>query len=230
MKKSLFTFLALVLILTGCSAKLEQPKKTPDVMSTPTSTVKDEDVQPIHRPTLEEIQKHYDLSSKFSSEDAELGIIEDDQLWQEMKIQLVAYKAGAAYGMVQYCSVFAVIGDNEKMIDMKPYWGAYVFDYVIADLNEDGQSEMVGFYDWGSGIIRSVPFVLLSSGDFAGLSYADQNDKGEDDPPGLYEYRNLSIEENGRSVTADAQSVLGSDDIQSVIFYVEDGAYRYRYY
>lgn len=228
MKRSILVLVALTFILTGCSVKLGKPKETAYVMPTPTLPALEEDAEQIYRPTLVEIQNQYDLSSKFSSDKANLVVLKDDRLWQEMKLQLVAYVGKDSHDTTRYCRVYAVLGNNEKLIDIKPYWGSYVFDYVMADLDQDGQTEMVGFYDWGSGIVRSVPFVLLASGDFADIAYVDKT-QSETNQPGLYEYKNLSVAEDGKSITADAQSVMGSNEIESVSFYFENGAYRYRY-
>ena len=79
--------------------------------------------------------------------------ITTDTLWREMGIQLFANTCEHPY---EY--VYAVSGNTA--LELKDAWGAYYFDYALADMDQDGIMEMLYVYDWGSGIIRSIIGVL----------------------------------------------------------------------
>lgn len=206
MKRFVLWTIMVMILLAGCAGN-------------ETNTAASKPLPPTHRPTLEEIQQEYELNDFFEYEDAPIVLIEDDLLWEQMHIQIVAYQNERGY-----LAVYAVTEDCESNIEIKPYWGSYTFDYVLTDINEDGYTEMIGFYDWGSGIVRSIPFVLKHTGEFADLTARDE------EPMSMYLYEDFRLAEDSRSVIASACEELGSGGDKQLRIFFNEGKYYYEYH
>ena len=169
------------------------------------------------RPSLEEMQVAFDLISiDEKQENAELVLIQDDKLWEEMNIQLVGYKAGWGY-----LDIYAVIKECEEIVLIKPGWGSYTFEYILTDLNKDGDVEMIGFFDWGSGIVRSILFVMNNSGEFEEVVLQDE----END---FFSYYDLEYDSRKNTIFADAAS-YSDTEVSKMKLYYEDGMYCFEH-
>ena len=217
MKHLILWIAVMIIIAAGCAAP--SPTATPTPAPLPSS----------YKPTLEEIQKAYELDSVFPYEDAPISLIPDEQLWEQMHLQLVTYQ-----NQNGYLAVFAVVGNLSSILEIKPYWGSYEFDYLLADLNSDGYTEMIGFFDWGSGIVRSIPFVLLHTGEFT-MAYDDQTRSlkllpYDEEQESLFLFNDFRLAKDNRSVIANAIEVLGGGGNKQLHIYYENDTYYYEYH
>lgn len=206
----LLTAVVVITTLFGCSDKRigdktvnkQQPKPAPTLAFEP--------------PTKEEIQEKFAGTIK-GLRNNELVVIDDKELWEKMNVQLI------------YCNyaTYAIIGELESIVVINPGWGSDIYDYKVVDLDEDGFYEMIGYYDWGSGIIRSIPFILKRGGEF----YSSDDEKIEQriqNGEAVFApmiYSNLKIGTDNKSLIADANGTFSGMEYSKVKIYYEDGKY-----
>jgi len=163
--------------------------------------------------SIKEIQEKFNLDDLYEYEEAVLVLIPDEDLWNEMHMQLVTYKNEHGY-----LEVLVIVNNNETLVSIKPYWGSYTFEYILADLDNDNETELIGFYDWGSGIIRSQLFVMEQNGKYTYVKLLDKINP-------MYTYRNLYYNDIENVVTADAFNNYNFIDIELMKLYYEEGRY-----
>jgi hypothetical protein len=143
------------------------------------------------------------IGALLPNKDLEIEGITTDELWDEMGVQLFANKCPQRY---EY--VFAIVKDKALML--KEHWGAYDFEYALADMDGDGQKEMLYAYDWGSGIVRTILGVLKSDGSLEKIVPTE-------DAEGLWTIRDLKA--NGDTVAFEALSLGGSPAVTGICTY-----------
>jgi len=163
-----------------------------------------------------------DARQRTSSEDAQVLIDEllpdreweiremtADALWNEMGVQLFTNVSAE-----QYEYVFAITGDTARIL--KHHWGAYYFDYALADMDGDGQKEMLYIYDWGSGIVRSEMGVLKPDGSIAEIIPTEE-------ATGIWSIRKPQTEHDG--ITCEVTSAMGESGAKKGLCIYENDGY-----
>lgn len=134
--------------------------------------------------------------------------ITTDTLWQEMGVQLFSTASPDRYGQV-----FAIQDGNAVSLMEYTEVGT-ILEYALADMDGDGQKEMLYTYIWGSGIVRSIMGILKSDGRIVEITPTEEAE-------GIWYIHNLKAEDN--TVTCDVRSALGEDgDKKGICIYKDD--------
>jgi len=199
--------------LFGCSERSED-EITVEIISPKPEQLSLEEIESRYTELIEDLYE----GTIQTYQDNGFIIIDDDKLWEKMHVQLFKHSY----------ATFALFAEPEKIVTINPGWGSDVVGYEVVDFDDDGEYEMVGFYDWGSGIVRSIPFVLYRNGEFADEQRLEIRAEAESVDWLILLYENYHLADNGKTILADVCSFDG-EKLGQLTISSDRGRYIFKY-